>query len=243
MEDTIFYPELSIKSTPKWWKKLPFLNDFDDVSRLGNGIDQDFLNNFKKSKSELKTSTIKGCPAVFDSISSGYILRAWCDIMVSVNDIYEITVSEPPMISDFNPEKDPVTYFDSQEMFTSQEIIKQKSIPKVASPFYIKGDPGVSMLVTHPMYHFNQNWSTMPGIVCIDKYPVNLKWMFHWIGEPGNYIIEYGTPLLQIIPIVRQKVKLEKTNEKIESLYTKCPVLQVQKFLKSSWEYLYKNTK
>ena len=243
MEDTIFYPELSIKSTPKWWKKLPFLNDFDDVSRLGNGIDQDFLNNFKKSKSELKTSTIKGCPAVFDSISSGYILRAWCDIMVSVNDIYEITVSEPPMISDFNPEKDPVTYFDSQEMFTSQEIINQKSIPKVASPFYIKGDPGVSMLVTHPMYHFNQNWSTMPGIVCIDKYPVNLKWMFHWIGEPGNYIIEYGTPLLQIIPIVRQKVKLEKTNEKIESLYTKCPILQVQKFLKSSWEYLYKNTK
>ena len=210
MEDTVFYPEPSVKLTPKWWKKLPFLNDFDDVSRLGNGINQDFLNNFKKSKNELKTPTIKGCPAVFDSISSGYILRAWCDIIVSVNDIYEIDVTETPTISDFNPKKDPVTYFDSQEMFTSQEIIKQKFIPKVASPFYVKADPGVSMLVTHPMYHFNENWSTMPGIVCIDKYPVNLKWMFHWIGKPGNYIIEYGTPLLQIIPIVRQKVKLEK---------------------------------
>lgn len=243
MEDTVFYPEPSVKLTPKWWKKLPFLNDFDSPSRLGDGINKDFLNNFKKSKNELKTPTIKGCPAVLDSISSGYILRAWCDIIVSVNDIYEITVTETPTIDDFNPEKDSVSYFDSQQMFISQEIIKQKFIPKVASPFYVEGDPGVSMLVTHPMYHFNQNWSTMPGIVCIDKYPVNLKWMFHWIGEPGNYIIEYGTPLLQIIPIVRQKVKLEKTNEKIESVYTKCPVLQIQKFLKSSWEYLYKNTK
>ena len=147
------------------------------------------------------------------------------------------------MINDFNPEKGVPTHFDSQEMFTSQEIIKQKSIPKVISPFYVKGDPGVSLLVTHPMYHFNENWSTMPGIVCIDKYPIQLKWMFHWIGKPGNYIIEYGTPLLQMIPIVRQKVKLEKTNEKIENLYNKCPVLQVQKFIKSSWEYLYKNNK
>ena len=206
-------------------------------------MDKEFLNNFKKSKNELKTSTIKGCPAVLDSISSGDILRAWCDIVVSVNDIYEINVTETPMINDFNPEKGVPTHFDSQEMFTSQEIIKQKSIPKVISPFYVKADPGVSLLVTHPMYHFNENWSTMPGIVCIDKYPIQLKWMFHWIGKPGNYIIEYGTPLLQMIPIVRQKVKLEKTNEKIESLYNKCPVLQVQKFLKSSWEYLYKNIK
>ena len=243
MEDTVFYPEPSVKLTPKWWRKLPFLNDFDDVSRLGYGMDKEFLNNFKKGKNELKTSTIKGCPAVLDSISSGYILRAWCDIIVSVNDIYEINVTETPMINDFNPEKGVPTHFDSQEMFTSQEIIKQKSIPKVISPFYVKADPGVSLLVTHPMYHFNENWSTMPGIVCIDKYPIQLKWMFHWIGKPGNYIIEYGTPLLQMIPIVRQKVKLEKTNEKIENLYNKCPVLQVQKFLKSSWEYLYKNNK
>ena len=105
MEDTVFYPEPSVKLTPKWWKKLPFLNDFDDVSRLGNGINQDFLNNFKKSKNELKTPTIKGCPAVFDSISSGYILRAWCDIVVSVNDIYEINVSEVPKFNDVYPEK------------------------------------------------------------------------------------------------------------------------------------------
>jgi hypothetical protein len=67
--------------------------------------------------------------------------------------------------------------------------------------------------------------------------------MFHWIGEPGNHVIEYGTPLLQIIPIVRQKVKLEKTNEKIESYFPKCPILQAQKFIKSSWEYLYKTNK
>jgi len=243
MENTAFYPEPAVKLTPKWWKKLPFLNDFNVSSRLGYGMDSNFLNDFKRSKNELKTSTIKGCPAVLDSISSGYILRAWCDIMVTVRDNYEITVEEAPMVNETNPEKGPVSYFDSQEMFISQEIIKGKSIPKLISPFYIKGDPGVSVLVTHPMYHFNQNWSTMPGIVCIDKYPINLKWMFNWIGEPGNYIIEYGTPLLQIIPIVRQKVKLEKTNEKIESSYTKCPVIQVQKFIKSSWEYLYKTLK
>ena len=243
MEDTLFFPEPAVKLTPKWWKKIPFLNDFKDNSRLGYGVDNNFLNDFKKSKNDLKSPTIKGCPAVLDSISSGYILRAWCDIVVSVNDIYEINVSEVPKFNDVYPEKGLPSYFDSQEMFTSQEIIKQKSIPKVISPFYVKGDPGVSLLVTHPMYHFNQNWSTMPGIVCIDKYPIQLKWMFHWIGKPGNYVIEYGTPLLQMIPIVRQKVKLEKTNEKIENLYNKCPVLQVQKFLKSSWEYLYKNIK
>ena len=168
MEDTIFYPEPSIKATPKWWKKLPFLNDFDDVSRLGYGMDKEFLNNFKKSKNELKTSTIKGCPAVLDSVSSGYILRAWCDIVVSVNDIYEINVTETPMINDFNPEKGVPTHFDSQEMFKSQEIIKQKSIPKVISPFFVKADPAPTtafhlittiIMITIIMYYILFSWN------------------------------------------------------------------------------------
>ena len=167
----------AVKLTPKWWKKIPFLNDFKDNSRLGYGVDNNFLNDFKKSKNDLKSPTIKGCPAVLDSISSGYILRAWCDIVVSVNDIYEINVSEVPKFNDVYPEKGHPSYFDSQEMFTSQEIIKQKSIPKVYLHFMLKVIL-VSLLVTHPMYHFNQNWSTMPVLFVLINIQFNLNGCF-----------------------------------------------------------------
>lgn len=241
LESTLFYPELAAKVTPEWWKKLPFLNDFTFRSRMGIGVDEKFLNEFKQSRKSLQTPTAKGCPAVFDSISSGYILRAWCDIVVSVNENYEITIKEFLPLHENAKEKP--TYFDTLEMFSDNKLIKSKNIPKLGSPFYVEGDPGMSILITHPMYHFNQNWITMSGIVCIDKYPINLKWMFNWIGPPGNYVIEYGTPLAQIIPIVREKVKMVKTNKKIDTPMSKCPVLQAQNFIKSKWEYLFKNIK
>ena len=98
MEDTLFFPEPAVKLTPKWWKKIPFLNDFKDNSRLGYGVDNNFLNDFKKSKNELKSPTIKGCPAVLDSISSGYILRAWCDIVVSVNAVSYTHLTLPTIL-------------------------------------------------------------------------------------------------------------------------------------------------
>lgn len=243
MESTLFYPEPAAKVTPTWWRKLPFLNDFTFRSRLGYGIDEKFLEKFKDNTKKLKTTTIKGCPAVFDAVSSGYILRAWCDIIISVNENYEITVQESPSINENNPEKGSPTYFDVLEMFSDKSLIKARNIPKLPSPFYIEGDYGVSILVMHPMYHFNQNWNTIPGIVCIDKYPINLKWMFNWIGEPGNYIIEYGTPIMQIIPIIRHQIKMEKTNKKIETPINRCPVLQLQNFIKSTWQYLYKTIK
>ena len=104
--------------------------------------------------------------------------------MVSVNDIYEINVSEVPKFNDVYPEKGLPSYFDSQEMFTSQEIIKQKSIPKVISPFYVKGDPGVSLLVTHPMYHFNQNWSTMLVLFVLINIQFNLNGCFIGLEKP-----------------------------------------------------------
>ena len=81
------FPEPAVKLTPKWWKKIPFLNDFKDNSRLGYGVDNNFLNDFKKSKNDLKSPTIKGCPDVLDSISSGYILIIgvilWLVLMIS----------------------------------------------------------------------------------------------------------------------------------------------------------------
>jgi hypothetical protein len=243
MESSIFYPEPAAKVTPEWWKKIPFYNNFDFRSRLGYGVDETFLNNFKESKKQLQTTTIKGCPAVFDAVSSGYILRAWCDIVISVNENYEITVQESPPINENNPEKGKATYFDVLEMFSDTSIIKAKNIPKLQSPLYIEGELGVSLLMTHPMYHFNENWTTIPGIVCIDKYPINIKWMFNWTGKPGNYIIEYGTPIIQLIPIVREKIKMLKTDKKIETPINRCPVLQLQNFIKSTWQYLYKNFK
>ena len=36
MEDTLFFPEPAVKLTPKWWKKIPFLNDFKDNSRCSD---------------------------------------------------------------------------------------------------------------------------------------------------------------------------------------------------------------
>ena len=238
-EETIFYPEPAVKNTPEWYRKLPFLNDFNFRSRLGNGIDKNFLENFREDKKHIKQSTAKGCPAVYDSISSGYILKAWTDILVSVNDNYEIMTKQIENGVLTNSQSS----FDTQEMFHSDSLMKNKNIPKLNSPLFVRTDPGLSLLITHPMYHFNENWISVPGIVCTDKYPIQFKWMFNWIGEPGNYVIEYGTPLLQIIPIVRGKTKIEITNKKIDTPISKCPVMQAQRFIKSQWEYVYKTNK
>jgi hypothetical protein len=87
---------------------------------------------------------------------------------------------------------------------------------KIYTPWLVKTDPGVSCLVTHPVWHRNNSFTTTSGIVHTDITPLQLAWFFEWNYkiqtkmnvdnlDIENQVVPKGEPIMLIIPFYRKK--------------------------------------
>jgi|TARA_B100000035_G_scaffold302616_1_gene300393 hypothetical protein len=171
--------------------------------------------------SEKLNRNAKGCPGITDFLKQGYLIPAWCDMVVRktpqnkyvVQQVYD---SHLPI--DLRGQEMKVH---SPDQFST---IPERDLPhsggewlKMFAPWIIKTSPGVSILITNPIWHRDTRFTTATGVFHSDSTPFLTNWMFEWnvdiptrFTEPNNIdedlqIIREGTPLMQIIPFKRQK--------------------------------------
>lgn len=87
---------------------------------------------------------------------------------------------------------------------------------KIFTPWLVKTDPGVSCLITHPVWHRNKSFTSTTGIIHTDITPLQLAWFFEWNYkiktqmsvdnfDVENQVISKGEPIMLIIPFYRKK--------------------------------------
>ena len=176
-----------------------------------------FIPKWFKDISSKEIGTVKDCPSFPDYFSQGYIIPMWVDVVL---DKKENEVKWEASTNFFNWE------FHGNDQFIdhikpSFNGIEGQFVFKALCPWRIITPPGWSVLQLPLYYHFNQEWSVMPGVIDTDvHHEINQQVMYHGNGNPVR--INSGDPFVLYLPFKRSsKLKHEifYQNEKIKKYF------------------------
>lgn len=144
------------------------------------------------------TMSVKACPSFPDYFSQGYIIPMWTDTRLEfknnmwswevAKDIFSWSVHTNNQLLDYSDVR--FNGIDSQFVF------------KANCPWRVITPPGWSVLQLPLFYHFNKNWSVMPGVIDTDiHHEVNQQVLYH--GNEKVVEIKCGDPFALYIPFKR----------------------------------------
>jgi hypothetical protein len=163
--------------------------------------------------------TVKICPSFPDYFSQGYIIPMWCDSKIQSKDGFWSWETSDKRFE--------WTSHDNHQLLDHTDAnfngVPGNFVFKPNSPWRIITPPGWSVLQLPLFYHFNKEWSVLPGIIDTDIYhETNQQVLYHGNGEP--VLIKRGDPFALYIPFKRsEKLKSEVRyrNEKDQKILNK----------------------
>lgn len=182
-------PKPASKFIPDWWKTTPAFptQAFIEGRIAGN---------------------VKVCPSFPDYFSKGFIVPMWTDSILQVDtdeegkDIWRWRTSSN-LFSWQNHEKYqyledvPHTYFGKESYF----------VFKTRVPWFVFTPSGYSLYQLPPFFHFNEDFSVIPGVRDTDIYhEMNIQLVIH--SKKKEIFIPRGMPLAHFIPFKREKLDL-----------------------------------
>jgi len=176
-------PYPAVKQLPEWFMKAkPYSNVF--------GPDDGKLHFRERSAN----ATYKKCVPLLDSLSAGYIVPLWTDVMVEQeNNFPQIYWKTERNVLELHGEP-------------SREIPAPMGYDQVVYKYlncWIPQTPkGYSCLITSPFGYNDLPFKAVPAIVDTDRSTLELVFPM-WIKTGFEGIVEKGTPLVQIIPFKR----------------------------------------
>lgn len=177
-------PYPAVKQLPKWF------TDASPYAPLPN-YPQDNKLHFRNRNAN---TTYKKCVPLLDSLSAGYIIPLWADVMIEQNngfpEIYWKTHSDIFLIhGEF-----------------SREIPAPEGYDQIVYKYlncWIPQTPkGYSCLITSPLGYNNLPFHAVPAIVDTDRSTLELIFPM-WVKKGFEGIVEKGIPMVQIIPFKR----------------------------------------
>jgi hypothetical protein len=159
---------------PKWFKDIPSITN-DSI-------------------------TVKNCPSFPDYFSQGYILPMWCDVILQYDkkiDDWQWHTSTKNFTWDIHGKGQLLDY--TKVTFNGMDA---NFVFKTNCPWKIITPPGWSVLQLPLFYHFNKEWSVMPGIIDTDvHHSINQQVLYH--GDKTSITIKTGDPFVLYIPFKR----------------------------------------
>jgi hypothetical protein len=180
--NSISSPIPTIKNIPDWYRK------YDRYAKMPDGTEY-------KDQDGGKIPTWKACPAIYDIMGTGYVLRTPCDIkFIEINGNL-IAKIENPMYQDFIQYRNEMPGFMQPEGYRANHFAWfpdwAPSVPE-----------GYSVLYSQPFNRFDLPFLNTSGIVdndCVD-IPGTMPFFIRsgWEG-----VIPEGTPYMQLLPFKR----------------------------------------
>lgn len=192
-----YYPQPASKFLPEWYKKTDsYVTGKKEIYSPNINLDT--------------TASIKKCIPVFDALTAGYIIPTYCDIWVSKDAVGNILYSAS--LDQAKPFPS-ITFHDIIQA-PYHPRMNNYPYPKINSPWSIKTPKGYSCLFIPPVHGGNKFFTIAEGFVDTDKYssPVNFPFVLNDTSFEG--LIPAGTPIVQVIPIKRDKWKINMGTEK-----------------------------
>jgi hypothetical protein len=157
-----------------------------------------FIPKWFKDISNIDPVTVKICPSFPDYFSQGYIIPMWCDTIIkSEGDDWGWRTSSPKFSWDTHSNKQFLDY--TKAKFNG---VDGHFVFKANCPWRIITPPGWSVLQLPLFYHFNQEWSVLPGVIDTDVHSeINQQVLYHASGQEVK--INVGDPFVLYIPFKR----------------------------------------
>ena len=157
-----------------------------------------FIPQWFKDISNTDNMSVKVCPSFPDYFSQGYILPMWTDVKLEHKE--NEWKWESPVKTFLWDTHDNSQFLDHNS--ASFNGIKGQFIFKANCPWRIITPPGWSVLQLPLFYHFNKEWSILPGVIDTDIYhEINQQVLYHGNGKTVE--IKCGDPLVLYVPFKR----------------------------------------
>ena len=153
----------------------------------------------KQDKMLDSQKSVKACPGISEYIGLGWVIPAWCDI--EMYPMQDGQVRARYSDHNYNHAVHPI----AQVGNFMEKTFKVRMPVKLDNPWHTYTAKGWSLLYLPMMYHEEQNWQIMPGIIDHDLGPV-ISPINIMLKEQKTTLIKQGEPLCQVIPIYREEV-------------------------------------
>ncbi len=177
----------------------------DSIEKLLPKPAKHFIPKWFKDIPNSIVDTVKVCPSFPDYFSQGYIIPMWVDSKLSYDQVNASWETPNKNFSwDGHGNNQFLDY--TKTNFSGNDT---QFVFKANCPWRIITPPGWSVLQLPLFYHFNQEWSVLPGIIDTDIHTeINQQVLYHGNGSP--IVISAGDPFVLYIPFKRSnKLKHE----------------------------------
>lgn len=163
-----------------------------------------------------ETATVRNCPSFPDYFSQGYIIPMWTDLKMKYKDeVADFQLSATRFTFSTHANEQMLDH--KKPSFTG---VEGQHIFKADCPWRIVTPPGWSVLQLPLFYHFNQEWSVLPGVIDTDIHSeINQQILYHGNGKEVK--INCGDPLVLYIPFKRSNKLKHEIRYRTEEEYQK----------------------
>jgi hypothetical protein len=189
--------------------KIQFISTVEGLDQIEECLPKPakhFIPKWFKDISNKDPMTVKICPSFPDYFSQGYIIPMWCDSKLKYEgESWSWETSTNKFNWDIHQNDQFLKY--AKVNFNG---IDSQFVFKTVCPWRIITPPGWSVLQLPLFYHFNQEWSVLPGVIDTDIYTeLNQQVLYH--GNGKEIFIKCGDPFVLYIPFKRSN----KLNHKV----------------------------
>jgi hypothetical protein len=183
--------------------KIQFISTYEGLESIEECLPRPakhFIPKWFKDIPSTKIGTVKDCPSFPDYFSQGYIIPMWSDVRMSfVDKIAKFDVSAKRFSFDTHTNEQMLDY--KKATFNG---VEGQFVFKAISPWRIITPPGWSVLQLPLFYHFNQEWSVLPGVIDTDIHSeINQQILYH--GNGKEVTIKCGDPFVLYVPFKRSE--------------------------------------
>ena len=148
-------------------------------------------------------NTVKSCPAMLDVLNMGYVIPLWCDfkLMQQNGNVGWISPNHERYSVVLHPEEQIDAYPFGPNTF--------RGTVKLINPWKIRTPKGYSTLFVSPFYHTHDNLEILTGSIDTDTYHEAHVNTFFSSVENEEVLLNYGMPLVQVIPYKREEFEME----------------------------------
>jgi len=170
--------------------------------------------------------TAKKCPAIQDTLSTGFIIPLWSRLeFASIKDSKGSIVEQNWILGVSSATGENLeTHLDYHHSFQVKGMDLNKTVDakvlKLSLPYKIVVPEGYNIKYSDPFYHFRKDIRCLPGIVEADKWGY-VAFPFEILSD--NFVMEAGTPLIHCLVYKRDEpvnlVMKEGTQKDYDEMY------------------------
>lgn len=181
-DEAVIAPPVPAKGyIPDWFRKLPAV-DKGKVATTDTGL------------------TIKRCMPFLDAMNTGWVIPLPATVRLSIRE------DGQRVDAGWDFDRTLVSFHGEHQ------VRGHPMAPRAACKFHnfwtIVTPPGWSCLFVNPLNRPNGLFEVIAGIVDTDTYQAPVHFPFFPVGPDGLHVIEKGSPMVQVIPFLRDSAEI-----------------------------------